>query len=637
MSSEEAATDGPVDRYSAVRSLYGAATFDVIHRSRVLVVGAGGIGCELLKTLVLSGFVDLDVVDLDTIDVSNLNRQFLFRRSHVGHSKALIARDAVLSFNPSARIRAHHRNIKDSTTFSPTFFSSYSLVLNALDNIDARRHVNRLCLASSTPLIESGTQSTSGQVFPILPHISECYECGAIASPKTYAVCTIRSTPDRDVHCVAWAKHVFEALFGAEDEGNVMNDLRQTMRWEEERAEDSAEERARRFGRRLVDALFDANIEKALENKETWTHRKAPAPLHLSDFFPEALSSSPLPAFANPRSLDQSVLSARETLRFLFHSLTSLFSLHTAALGSLAFDKDVDVVMDVVSCLSNLRMLNFHIPAQSRFKVKGIAGNIIHAIATTNAIAAGLIVMEAVKLLASPPPLSPAGLRTCSSHPVFISPYKPNLLQPQPLDAPRPTCYICSHSTLTLHCDPATLTLRELYDQVLVRHLAFLSPSIDVFNRDNAIGTADDCEDDYLARPLDEVRCGEGAMIRVEDEAQQQEVMIMVRTKKWDSEEDRPLGFELTDKVEGGGQREVGGDGTDVDGKREMSDGAEQSKAAAVEEADDDLEIVEPESVRKEREKEREKQKAVSGGRRKRLHSPQSSESKRMRVEEVID
>jgi molybdopterin/thiamine biosynthesis adenylyltransferase len=54
------------------------------------MVGAGGIGCELLKNLVLSGFGDIHIVDLDTIDLSNLNRQFLFRHEHINKSKALV-------------------------------------------------------------------------------------------------------------------------------------------------------------------------------------------------------------------------------------------------------------------------------------------------------------------------------------------------------------------------------------------------------------------------------------------------------------------------------------------------------------------------------------------------------------------
>lgn len=69
---------------------FSASTDSGIHQSRILMVGAGGIGCELLKNLVLTGFGEIHIVDLDTIDLSNLNRQFLFRQEHIKKSKALV-------------------------------------------------------------------------------------------------------------------------------------------------------------------------------------------------------------------------------------------------------------------------------------------------------------------------------------------------------------------------------------------------------------------------------------------------------------------------------------------------------------------------------------------------------------------
>ena len=85
-----------------------------VNSSKILVVGAGGIGCELIKNLVLTGFEDLELIDLDTIDVSNLNRQFLFRKEHVGKSKSQVAKESALRFNPDAKIIAYHDSI-----FSP--------------------------------------------------------------------------------------------------------------------------------------------------------------------------------------------------------------------------------------------------------------------------------------------------------------------------------------------------------------------------------------------------------------------------------------------------------------------------------------------------------------------------------------
>jgi ubiquitin-like 1-activating enzyme E1 B len=69
-----------------------------------LLVGAGGIGCELLKNLLLTGFGEIHIVDLDTIDLSNLNRQFLFRHEHIKKSKALVSLSSVGYIAARARL-----------------------------------------------------------------------------------------------------------------------------------------------------------------------------------------------------------------------------------------------------------------------------------------------------------------------------------------------------------------------------------------------------------------------------------------------------------------------------------------------------------------------------------------------------
>ena len=79
------------------------------------MVGAGGIGCELLKNLVLTGFGEIHIVDLDTIDLSNLNRQFLFRHEHIKKSKALVWHELCGVRPDLTSPRSQKRQLDDST------------------------------------------------------------------------------------------------------------------------------------------------------------------------------------------------------------------------------------------------------------------------------------------------------------------------------------------------------------------------------------------------------------------------------------------------------------------------------------------------------------------------------------------
>lgn len=531
-----------------------------IKGSKVLMVGAGGIGCELLKTLALSGFQDIHIIDMDTIEVSNLNRQFLFRQSHVGQSKAKVAREAVLRFRPHINITPYHANIKDPQ-FNIDFFKDFNVVLNGLDNVEARRHVNRLCLAAGVPLIESGTTGFLGQVSVHLKGKTECYECQAKPAPKTYPVCTITSTPSKFVHCIVWAKDLlFAKLFGDKNQDNDLNVRSSEAGRSSEQSEDVFEQKKdedlEQYGRRIYDHVFGYNIEVALSNEETWKNRNRPRPIYSRDVIPDnvihpngnmkkdgdvsAMSSLGL---KNP----QDVWSLSENSRVFLEALKLFFMNRPKDVGNLTFDKDDQLAVEFVTAAANIRATSFGIPLHSLFEAKGIAGNIVHAVATTNAIVAGLIVIEAIKVLQKDS--DNHRMTFCLEHPT-----RKMLLMPAEPFEPNKSCYVCSETPLILEVNTSQSKLRDFVEKIVKAKLGMSFPVL-MHGSQILYEVGDDLEEDMIAiysanleKVLSELPTPvtSGTTLSVEDFQQEFSCTINIKHREEFDEEKEPDGMLLS-------------------------------------------------------------------------------------------
>jgi adenylyltransferase/sulfurtransferase len=155
-----------------------------LRSARVMVIGAGTTGNELIKNLALLGVGHITIVDFDDVNEVNLSRSVLFRRSDIGRSKAEVAAQRACELNPALETQVFHGDIVHE--FGSGRFTQYDAVCLATDNLASRMWVSRACFRQRVWLINTGIEGWNGNITVIPPDANVCIECAW--SDGVYAV-----------------------------------------------------------------------------------------------------------------------------------------------------------------------------------------------------------------------------------------------------------------------------------------------------------------------------------------------------------------------------------------------------------------------------------------------------------------
>lgn len=452
----------PSDLSVGLGSIFGQEFKDRIEKTNWLMVGCGAIGCEMLKNLAKLNFStnegEILVTDPDHIETSNLSRQFLFRNSHVGKSKSKTACASILEMNNDMNLQAMEdkmssENQKLTDAIMPKTFG----IINALDNIEARRYMDEQCFRYGKPLFESGTQGMKGNTQPVVPFVTETYSNSSDPpQEKSFPVCTIKNFPNQPQHTVHWAMDYFEmfkrgpenlskynrqkveyldSLSGYDKSVASLDIYNYLVKYQPKTWQDCSKWASdlylELFRDQIIQLLHNFPQDSKNEDGELFWSKGKRCPIVLDYDLSNDLVINFIEAtthllartcglndkFSRSELLD--VLSSYQVYEFVIDEDKKIakndnelkdeskdekiYEIPTNHARYVAipqeFEKDDDSNWHVafVTSSSNLRSENYGIPILSFDEAKGIAGKIVPAVATTTSIVSGLITMEILK------------------------------------------------------------------------------------------------------------------------------------------------------------------------------------------------------------------------------------------------
>ncbi len=183
-----ALSEKQIDRYSRhiILEEIGGAGQEKLLSSKVLIVGAGGLGSPAALYLAAAGVGTIGIIDSDKVDLTNLQRQVIHHTDDVGTEKVRSAANKIKAINPDVTVQTYHQLAKADNIRG--IIRNYDFIIDGTDNFPAKFLINDACYFEKIPFSHAGILKFSGQLITVLPDQSACYRCIFNAPPPAGVV-----------------------------------------------------------------------------------------------------------------------------------------------------------------------------------------------------------------------------------------------------------------------------------------------------------------------------------------------------------------------------------------------------------------------------------------------------------------